>query len=42
MLVHKYVDENGGAAVLASKRSADVTPDESQGRYIMHATAKGE
>ena len=27
MLVHKYVDENGLAALLAAKRSASVTPE---------------
>ena len=27
MLVHKFVDENGSAAMLAAKRSAGVTPE---------------
>ena len=27
MLVHKYVDENSSAAMLATKRSAGVTPE---------------
>ena len=27
MLVHKYVDQNGSAAMLTAKRSAGVTPE---------------
>ena len=27
MLVHKYVDENGSAAMLVAKRSASVAPE---------------
>ena len=27
MLVHKYVDQNGLAAILAAKRSAGVAPE---------------
>ena len=36
MLVHKYVDENGSGAMLATKRSAVVTPEVNL-RILFHA-----
>ena len=36
MLVHKYVDRNGSAAMLTAKRSAGVTPEVNL-RNMLHA-----
>ena len=39
MLVQKYVDLNGSAAMLATKRSAGVTPEVNL-RILLHAGKK--
>ena len=39
MLVHKYVDQNGLAAMLAAKRSAGAAP-EVYVRILLHAGSK--
>ena len=40
MLVCKYVDENGSAAMLAAKRSAGVTPEVNL-RILLHTDDEG-
>ena len=34
MPVHRYVEENGSAAMLAAKRSAGVTPEVNLGEHV--------
>ena len=42
MLVCKYVDENGSAAMLATKRSAGVTPEVNLREHILHIPPPSE
>ena len=39
MFLHKYVDQNGSAAILAAKRSAGVTPEVNL-RILLHTGDK--